>query len=137
MAIPSRRKGGGSDSRPQIRPSLSRGLVVPQRLLSIQRDSNCRSRKHSSGTARRLIRASRSAKATCLEDGSWSSAETGFSLACASIQELKAEDLERLLTERRAADAAATEKKRLEDEAQLKAETEAEAEHLKAYISAG
>ena len=60
------------------------------RFPSIHFDIRPLSRKHSSGTARRLIRARRSAKATYLEDGRWSSAETGFSLACASIQELKA-----------------------------------------------
>jgi len=40
------------------------------RLLSIQRDIIVRSRKHSCGTARRFIRAMRSAKATCFDDGS-------------------------------------------------------------------
>lgn len=45
----------------------------------------------------------------------------------ADLQTLKAEDLERLLVERRAADAAAAEKKRLEEEAQRKAEADAEA----------
>ncbi|WP_428678244.1 adenylate/guanylate cyclase domain-containing protein [Reyranella sp.] len=45
----------------------------------------------------------------------------------AELQALKAEDLERLLIERRAADAAAAEKKRLEEEAQRKAEADAEA----------
>lgn len=45
----------------------------------------------------------------------------------ADLQTLKAEDLERLLVERRAADAAAAEKKRLEEEAQRKAEADADA----------
>lgn len=45
----------------------------------------------------------------------------------AELQTLKAEDLERLLVERRAADAAAAEKRRLEEEAQRKAEADAEA----------
>ena len=45
----------------------------------------------------------------------------------AELQTLKAEDLERLLVERRAADAAAAEKKRLEEEAQRRAEADAEA----------
>ena len=43
----------------------------------------------------------------------------------ADIQTLKAEDLERLLVERRAADAAAAEKKRLEEDAQRRAEADA------------
>ena len=38
-------------------------------LLSIQRDIITRSRKHSGGTSRRLMRAIRSAKATCFELG--------------------------------------------------------------------
>ena len=42
-------------------------------------------------------------------------------------QALKAEDLERLLTERRAADAAAAEKKKLEEEAQRQADADAKA----------
>lgn len=45
----------------------------------------------------------------------------------AQLQSLKAEDLERLLAERRAADAAAAEKKRLEDEARARAEQDAAA----------
>lgn len=45
----------------------------------------------------------------------------------AQLQSLKAEDLERLLAERRAADAAAAEKKRLEEEARVKAEQDAAA----------
>ncbi|MBN9514817.1 MAG: peptidoglycan-binding protein [Alphaproteobacteria bacterium] len=45
----------------------------------------------------------------------------------AQLRDLKAEDLERLLTERRAADAAAAEKKRIEDEARRKADEDAEA----------
>lgn len=45
----------------------------------------------------------------------------------AQLQSLKAEDLERLLAERRAADAAAAEKRRLEEEAQVKAEQDAAA----------
>lgn len=45
----------------------------------------------------------------------------------AQLRDLKAEDLERLLTERRAADAAATEKRRIEDEARRKADEDAEA----------
>lgn len=45
----------------------------------------------------------------------------------ADLQSLKAEDLERLLVERRAADAAAAEKKRLEEEARRRAEADAEA----------
>ncbi len=43
------------------------------------------------------------------------------------LQDLKVEDLERALAERRAADAAAAEKRRLEEEAQRKAETDAAA----------
>ena len=42
----------------------------------------------------------------------------------AELKELKAEDLERLLAERRSADAAMAEKKRLEEEARVKAEAE-------------
>ena len=45
----------------------------------------------------------------------------------AELQSLKAEDLERLLTERRAADVAAAEKKRLEEEAQRTADADAAA----------
>ena len=45
----------------------------------------------------------------------------------ASLQGMKVEDLERVLAERRAADAAAAEKKRLEEEARRKAEAEATA----------
>ncbi|WP_296346054.1 adenylate/guanylate cyclase domain-containing protein [Reyranella sp.] len=45
----------------------------------------------------------------------------------AQLRDLKAEDLERLLTERRAADAAAAEKKHIEDEARRKADDEAAA----------
>jgi class 3 adenylate cyclase/peptidoglycan hydrolase-like protein with peptidoglycan-binding domain len=45
----------------------------------------------------------------------------------AELRDLKADDLERLLIERRAADAAAAEKKRLEDEARRKADDDAEA----------
>ena len=44
-----------------------------------------------------------------------------------TLQDMKVEDLERVLTERRAADAAAAEKKRQEDEARRKADTEAAA----------
>lgn len=44
-----------------------------------------------------------------------------------ALQDLKVEDLERVLAERRKADAAAAEKKRLEDEAQRKAEADAAA----------
>ncbi len=43
------------------------------------------------------------------------------------LQDMKVEDLERVLAERRAADAAAAEKKRLEEEAQRKAEADAAA----------
>ena len=43
------------------------------------------------------------------------------------LQDLKVEDLERVLAERRAADAAAAEKKRLEEEAQRKAEADSAA----------
>ena len=68
---PWRKKGGG-------------GYLFP----SIHFDISPLSRKHSSGTARRLIRASFSAKATCFEVGDRSMSETGFSLACASIQAL-------------------------------------------------
>ena len=42
-----------------------------------------------------------------------------------ALQDLKVEDLERVLAERRAADAAAAEKKRLEEEARRKVETDA------------
>ncbi len=45
----------------------------------------------------------------------------------AALQDLKIEDLERVLAERRKADAAAAEKKRLEEEAQQKAEADAAA----------
>ncbi len=45
----------------------------------------------------------------------------------AALQDIKVEDLERVLAERRKADAAAAEKKRLEEEAQQKAETDAAA----------
>ena len=47
--------------------------------------------------------------------------------AASTLQDMKVEDLERVLTERRAADAAAAEKKRQEDEARRKADTEAAA----------
>ena len=43
--------------------------IVQGLLLSIQRDIRARSRKHSSGTGLRLIRAMRSANATCFELG--------------------------------------------------------------------
>jgi serine/threonine protein kinase len=45
-----------------------------------------------------------------------------------ALQDLKIEDLERVLAERRKADAAAAEKKRLEEEAQRKAEADANAQ---------
>lgn len=45
----------------------------------------------------------------------------------AQLRDLKAEDLERLLTERRAADTAAAEKKKIEDEARRKADEDAQA----------
>jgi serine/threonine protein kinase/peptidoglycan hydrolase-like protein with peptidoglycan-binding domain len=47
----------------------------------------------------------------------------------AALQDLKVEDLERVLAERRKADAAAAEKRRLEEEAQRKAEADAAAKH--------
>ncbi len=47
--------------------------------------------------------------------------------AAVALQDLKVEDLERALAERRAADAAAAEKRRLEEEAQRKAEADAAA----------
>lgn len=64
-------------------------LCSPHLFPSIQFDMNSLSRKHSSGTVRRLIRLSFSAKATCLDVGSRSMSDTGFSRACASIQTLK------------------------------------------------
>jgi len=48
------------------------------------------------------------------------------SAAVADLKELKAEDLEHLLAERRGADAAMAEKKRLEEEARARAEAESE-----------
>ncbi len=47
---------------------------------SIHFDISPLSRKHSSGTARRLIRASFSAKATCFDVGSRSMSDTGLQL---------------------------------------------------------
>ena len=52
---------------------------------------------------------------------------TPAALAGSTLQDLKIEDLERVLAERRKADAAAAEKKRLEEEAQRKAEADAAA----------
>jgi len=51
-------------------------------------------------------------------------ASQGVALQSVALQDLKVEDLERALTERRAADAAAGEKKRLEEAAQKKAADE-------------
>ncbi len=68
---PWRKKGGGGYLFPSIHFAISPLLW-----------------KHSSGTARRFIRASFSAKATCFDVGSRSMSDTGFSWACASIQAL-------------------------------------------------
>jgi len=58
-------------------------------LLPIHFDIRPLSRKHSPGTARRLMRASRSAKATCFELGRVSSDAADIIFACVSIQVLR------------------------------------------------
>jgi serine/threonine protein kinase/peptidoglycan hydrolase-like protein with peptidoglycan-binding domain len=59
--------------------------------------------------------------------GSQPTREASVAGQAVTIEDLKIEDLERVLAERRAADAAAAEKKRLEEEAQKKAELDSAA----------
>ena len=84
------RSGRGIGCRSAEVNSVTAGSAHAHLFPSIHFDISPLSRKHSSGTARLLIRASLSANATCFEVGSRSMSDAGFILGCASIQALSA-----------------------------------------------